>query len=60
MIVTIRCYAEIYGSIDIELDLEHVGYDEFMKLSHKFNIKFFKDWHSFVYEIQREGLKNYN
>ena len=58
MIVTIRCYEEIYGIIDIEIDLEHLGYDEFMKLSHKLNIKFFKDWHSFVYEIQRNGLKN--
>ena len=59
MIATIRCYAEVYGSFDIELDLEHISYDEFMKLSQKFNIKFFEDWHMFVYELQREGIQNY-
>lgn len=53
-IATIRCYAEVYGSFDIEINLEKIGYEEFMKLSHKFNIKFFDDWHSFVYEIQSE------
>lgn len=58
-IVTIRCYAEVYGSFDIEINLEKIGYEEFMKLSHKFNIKFFDDWLSFVYEIQSEGLKIY-
>lgn len=59
MIVTIRCYAEVYGSFDIELDLESIGFKNFIKLSHLFNEKFFNNWNSFVHEIQRDGLKNY-
>ena len=59
MIVTIRCYAEVYGSFDIELYLESIGFKNFIKLSHLFNEKFFNNWHSFVHEIQRDGLKNY-
>ena len=59
MIVTIRCYAEVYGSFDIELDLESIGFKNFIKLSHLFNEKFFNNWNSFVHEIQRDGQKNY-
>lgn len=59
MVAIIRCYAEVYGSFDIELDLESIGFKNFIKLSHLFNEKFFNNWHSFVHEIQRDGLKNY-
>lgn len=59
MVVTIRFYAEVYGSIDIELDLALMDFEDFIKLCQLFTEKFFDDWHSFVYEIQREGLKNY-
>lgn len=59
MVATIRCYAEVYGSFDIELDIESIGFKNFIKLCHLFTEKFFDEWNSFVYENQRDGLKNY-